>query len=62
MSQRTQSMTYRGAMHQTHPELGPLEPGRDYEVTDEQLRWLSADAGWEPTAKPKAKDSEEDGA
>jgi hypothetical protein len=46
-------MTYRGAMHMTHPELGPLEPGKTYEVTREQAKWLSPEAGWAPEGKAR---------
>jgi hypothetical protein len=42
---------YNGAAEQVHAELGLLEPGKTYEVTADQAKWLSPDAGWEPKSK-----------
>jgi hypothetical protein len=42
---------YKGSGHEFHTELGELVPGRHYEVTRDQARWLSPEAGWFPAGK-----------
>lgn len=42
---------YNGPAQQVHPELGLLQHGKTYDVSREQARWLSPEAGWSPKGK-----------
>lgn len=42
---------YKGSGHEFHPDFGELIPGKHYEATRDQAKWLSPEAGWYPAGK-----------